>query len=433
MIHPSPSSRSPFHSGPARALALVAGLGFFALFPAFFFYHFAISYGIIPSFLGGGFGPWTVVVVALGVPLFLLLQHQLGRSARAILALVYAFLFYVTFWIGLNNLLPQSSLIIEPATQQLSIALLSWTALFLIGAFAPQENLLFRRYLLAMWISITVLTLASFDRSYIILDIRNGVDENIASYKELARSACYASLFLVIGLRKRTHRFLLATVAAFTLLAIGARSELLGFVVAMMVVEGLHAPGSVGVYAISGAVIGTILSILADNPSFIEYSRFGTLLNLGSDESWVRRDALNSFAWYQIRTEPLSGIYGGHILAGDPSSYAHNALSAWVSLGLTGFILYLAPTVYCTWVSGRMSSRNPESTAWSLALAVNLISLLFIATSQGLFWTLPALGWGLALRARLLEAGWSHASAVRTTPPKRTTSSPAPGRDFRLR
>lgn len=399
---------------PGKVLVGVAAAGFIALFPGYFLYHYAVSAGLMPSLLGGAFGISTAAIIACGMVPYVLTQHRLARHAGGILMMVYAFLFYVLFWMLLNNVTGSDARIVGPATQQLATATASWIALFVVGMFAPQENMVFRRVTAVFWLLTVVIALLSFDRSYLILDIRTGAaDDTIATYKELARSVCYASLFLTMTMSNRAYRLALAAVSTLTLFVIGSRSEMLGFIMATVLVEALIARRSLAGYAMLGFTLLIGIYLAVQNFGFLAYTRFGTLLSLGTDQSWIRREVLNSFAWQQIQSEPVFGVYGGHFLAGDSGSYAHNALSAWVSLGLVGFVLYVAPTLYCTWLSATACWRDPQSRAWNLALAVNLISLIFIVSSQSIFWTLPALGWGLTLRARAREQMTASAAAPR--------------------
>ena len=46
-------------------------------------------------------------------------------------------------------------------------------------------------------------------------------------------------------------------------------------------------------------------------------------------------------AWHTIETSPFFGDY-----ASETIGYAHNALSAWVSFGLGGFLLYVGLVVW---------------------------------------------------------------------------------------
>lgn len=411
---PAPVPRS----GLLDLLSLVGASGLVGLFPLYFIYHFITAGGLVPTFLGGMFGAVTALVAALSLLPYLIIQGRFGGEASRVQAMSIGFLAYVLVWMGLNTIFPRNIFLLDAANQQILTALVSWFSLFITGIFAPQENIKLKRIMFAFWILMIGLTFLNFDRAYLILDIRQG-NEVTASYKELARSVCFSSLFVALVVPNRPQRLALLGISTIALFVIGSRSEMLSFAIAAFLGEALRARRSAAGYAMLGIIGLFAMFFIAQNLTFLLDSRLGSLFDLAADQSWRRRDDLQSIALQQIGDEPLMGVYGGHILAGDESSYAHNALSAWVSFGLLGFILYLLPTLYCAVRSGLACWRNPESTAWNLSLAVNVIALLSVLTNQSFVWTLPALGWGLAVRALLKDQqqGSALAKAPQSLPP----------------
>jgi hypothetical protein len=103
-------------------------------------------------------------------------------------------------------------------------------------------------------------------------------------------------------------------------------------------------------------------------------------------------------AWEQIVASPIFGLYGGHWLFGS-GDYAHNALSAWVSLGLVGFILYVGLCVVGTVASVQGLIALPFSGTAQMATLLNVSSLLLIILAKPVFWEMPAFAWGLAAAA----------------------------------
>mgnify|MGYP006331453811 FL=1 len=72
------------------------------------------------------------------------------------------------------------------------------------------------------------------------------------------------------------------------------------------------------------------------------------LLYEGKSSSVMARSELSDAAIVTIVENPLLGDYGSYALAtgGGVGSYAHNLLSAWVDLGVFGFILYVASFLF---------------------------------------------------------------------------------------
>lgn len=137
-------------------------------------------------------------------------------------------------------------------------------------------------------------------------------------------------------------------------------------------------------------------------------SRQFEVLDFSASKSWKGRLALQEKALEQIVENPLLGKFGGHVLTEDTGKfekghagrYAHNALSAWVSYGLAGFLLYLALTVYGCLASARhLILRRVDEPLWMLAFTLNLVCLLLVIVSKPIFWPLPALGWGVLAQA----------------------------------
>ena len=142
-------------------------------------------------------------------------------------------------------------------------------------------------------------------------------------------------------------------------------------------------------------------------------SRQFEVLDFPSSKSWKGRLALQEKALGQIMENPLLGKFGGHVLTEDTGKfakghagrYAHNALSAWVSYGLAGFLLYLALALYGCLASARhVILKRVDEPLWTFAFTLNLVCLLLIIVSKPVFWPLPALGWGVLAQALISPA-----------------------------
>ena len=141
-------------------------------------------------------------------------------------------------------------------------------------------------------------------------------------------------------------------------------------------------------------------------------SRQWEVLNIPSSKSWAGRLALQKKALEQIAENPLIGKFGGHVLTEDTGKfakghrgrYAHNALSAWVSYGLAGFLMYASLTLFGFLIPARqVILKQQDIPLWTFAFMLNFVCLLLIIVSKPVFWPLPALGWGLTAIA-LMES-----------------------------
>ena len=144
----------------------------------------------------------------------------------------------------------------------------------------------------------------------------------------------------------------------------------------------------------------------------LRLSRQFEVLDISSSKSWKGRFALQKKALGQIAENPLLGKFGGHVLTEDTGKftkghtgrYAHNALSAWVSYGLAGFLLYVSLTLFGCLVTARhVILKRVDEPLWTFAFTLNLVCLLLIIVSKPVFWPLPALGWGVLAQALISQ------------------------------
>ena len=143
-------------------------------------------------------------------------------------------------------------------------------------------------------------------------------------------------------------------------------------------------------------------------------SRQFEVLDISSSKSWKGRLALQNKALEQIAENPLLGKFAGHVLTedtgrfekGHAGRYAHNALSAWVSYGLAGFLLYVSLTLYgCLVCARHVILKRQDEPIWIFAFSLNFVCLLLIIVSKPVYWPLTALGWGVLAQALVDPAG----------------------------
>ena len=143
-------------------------------------------------------------------------------------------------------------------------------------------------------------------------------------------------------------------------------------------------------------------------------SRQFEVFDITSSKSWIDRLSLLGKALEQIAENPLMGKFGGHVLKEDAGKFAkghtgryvHNALSAWVTYGLAGFLLYIMLTLFGFLAPAHQIVRQRQNTPlWTFAFMVNFVCLLMILVSQSVYWPLPALGWGVLAQALINPAG----------------------------
>ena len=131
-------------------------------------------------------------------------------------------------------------------------------------------------------------------------------------------------------------------------------------------------------------------------------SRQLSVTDLSMDTSWLMRQELRLHAIETIRENPIIGNFGSHAELGSSAHYSHDVLSVWVNYGILGFLIYFGLVVWATVVSGyKIFNSDVENTYWVLSFLINLTVLILILTSKSAFWSIPGLGWGIFLAAKM--------------------------------
>jgi len=384
------------------ASTLVAEFGWYLLFPGYFFYHVLLAAGVMPPFAGGLFGPGTFVLAMLFMPATAAIVARYRRGAEGLLVAVGLFLFYCVAWLGIQHYTAAPPYRAEAALQVITFLCSAYT-LFLIGANLVPEERRFKIFLALSSFAVAILVVGLFDTERLLFyprELFESDDEGSSTYQGYARSALIVSLFLLAQCTRFISKMSLAFVTTIVLFLLGARSELfsyVGLIGVVLVIDSWRSPKRLLALAFalilaSGLVVRHIESL--------EASRQLQVLNLAGASSWILREQYLDVALRQVLEHPVIGVHAGHFEAGGVGSYAHNAVSAWVSFGLMGFVLYVGLTAYSTGLSiyGYWRSGGAPS-PWRLAFYVNLVCMILVIAAKPVFWAIPPLGWGLAVNA----------------------------------
>lgn len=386
-----------------KYLELVSGFGLFVLFPGFFFYHLAVAAQAISPVAAGLFGPATVLLMGLSSLLILSVLSDSFRHSKIISAGFYLLLFYCLIWslsyysfgVGLQKSIE--------VIKQVATMLFAWFALYAIGLYLPLYNRKFKQIITASFVVILLIVLAYFDRNSMMMNVRDiyRTGDSVATYQGFARSALIVAILFACAIRSHVKMVIAMFVGIVILFLLGARSELYGFValtVTLISFKSLRLQPSV-IAALLLLLVA--IYVLVDQFPKLAPSRQMQVFNLDKSSSWMGRQWLQSKALEQIADNPFMGRYAGHFEVGGAGAYSHNILSAWVSFGFVGFMLYGWLLVYGYAVSMRSFIKTKqECLHWRLAFSFNFISLLLLLVAKPIFWAIPALGWGLIVNAR---------------------------------
>ena len=440
-----------------KSSQLIALISFFLLFPGFLFYHQFLAMGLIPPFAAGFFG-----YVSLGTLLaFFILLPRNTDWIREIISVRYlqwvlVFLSYASVWTVAHYLLLDGEHIAIASKQSLE-TIIFWTCLFLIGLLLPLESKLLHWLFLLSFIVIFAFLLHFFlstdANSYYARRIY-GDTANLSTYQGFARSVLITLLLLLAVFNSFRARAFFILGGTFVFYLLISRSDFYAFLAvsaALCVIYGIKQPKyflllllvSLEVVLLAAPDIAPRIEIfretrtpekitpapaaaavpaetqpaLAEDAKPPRLSRQFEVLDISSSKSWAGRLALQNKALGQIAENPLMGKFGGHVLTedtgryakGHTGRYAHNALSAWASYGLAGFLIYICLTLYGFLVPAyRIIFKQKHIPLWTFAFTLNFVCLLLIIVSKPVFWPLPALGWGLTAKALMrssLEPG----------------------------
>ena len=451
-------------TNPDRVLKLsqsVALISFFLLFPGFLFYHQFVAMGLIPPFAAGFFGYVSLGTLLAFLILLPWNTDWLKKIIKNRYALcVMAFLFYTSAWTLAHYMLLEGDYITKASVQSLETVIF-WSCLFLIGLLLPLESVSLRWSLCISFAVILVYLLYFFATNdatmYYARRIYGGTAD-VATYQGFGRSVLFTLLLLLAVSNSFRARAFFMLGGVFVLFMLISRSDFYAFLAVsatLCIISGIKQPK----YLLLLLFISMEVAMLAvpditprikvfletrspdiavqapapDDPvspdkatprpvtgqddkhlpsaqsaELPRLSRQFEVLDFSSSKSWAGRLALQRKAVRQISENPLIGKFGGHVLTEDAGKhakghtgrYAHNALSAWVSYGLVGFLLYIALTLYGFLVSARQVIMKCQDTPlWKFAFMLNFVCLVLIIASKSVFWPLPALGWGILAQA----------------------------------
>ncbi|ABC64752.1 O-antigen ligase family protein [Erythrobacter litoralis] len=375
-----------------RLVRLAIGGGtFWLLFAGYFLYHFLLARDLIPELFGGMFGP----VLAASLPFtlwgtFLASRNLPGIFSNGVAVWVSATVLWASFWLAIHFAQAPDNV----AHAQVGITIVLWLGMLALCFNIPVYSPLFNKILLGSWALIAFLAMAFVDASTLMTETM--MDEDAASYQGLARGLMVVGTFVLCVQRNIISRIGIAAVTIAALFAIGARSELYGFIAGYGVVEAIINRRSLLAQFVLAVVVMLTAWLVLQNLDYLSTSRQLQILDLSQSSSWVAREYMLIHAQNQVLENPLFGIYGGHWELGE-GDYAHNALSAWVSFGFPGFLLYVVTIIVATAVALVALLKNPTSRLAMLATLINVSNVLLVAVAKPVFWEMPALGWGLAI------------------------------------
>jgi hypothetical protein len=360
----------------AREQLLLNG-AFFLLFPGFFYYHTLLGTGATGAFLGGYFSPVSLLCM---LPLLLAWILRMRRDPRRLSALdLHYGLFNLYFLavVAVNAFAGANGTIVAHHV----LGILFMVNTFVLFALIDFGHRRFRIMALASLAAMSAIVFAfSTGGVFYLGPLGMAKDADaLATYQGFSRSYLVTFLPVLAHTRSLPLRLTLYASGAATLFVNTARSEFAALLFAIPIVElyfSRHKLLFAGLAVLAGVVLAAhvddLVAALPDN-------RILELLDLSHSTSANKRHHLALYARQTIAAHPLLGDYASYA----PGYYAHNVLSAWVDLGLFGFVYLLAltavpaiPMFFKEFLAGR---RRAE---FILGFALACTTLLLLVSSH---------------------------------------------------
>lgn len=351
-------------------------LAFFLLFPGFFFYQTMLGLGFISAFLGGYFA-----IISLGIffPLLFFYATDIkNRESYFSTTDLHFFIFLAYFLLVtiINFLSGANSLIV----QKHILSIIYLINIFIIFKTISLNERYFKVIIIAAIMAMSaIIFYYSNNGSFYLATL--GISKNpesVATYQGFSRSYLLTFIVAIAFIKTAITRFTIYGIGAAALFLNGARSEFVAMLFLIPIIEIYYSKYKISVLisifliaAIISLNIGYISSILPDN-------RILELTNLSQSSSANLRHHLTIQAINTINENPILGDYASY-KSGD---YSHNILSAWVDLGLFGFIfllfILLRPAFLLFFNGFFLRTRSEELL---LAFSLVCITLLLVFTS----------------------------------------------------
>jgi hypothetical protein len=394
---------------PKGADDLVLILCFLWLFPGYILLQLLVMLGYLPLVFGGLGGPMALAVAPLVIWRFTggVLQRRVNLNIIDIIFVAYVLCLIVAAASAFANFDTRAR-----AFEGLGVAGV-FIITYLMFRIWSVDGKFSRRALLFSLLCISAAVIFSpeqgdeVDAIYEFAGQRAFRDYHAAGWMLLVCSILWAATEQRIV---RRWVVLLGTLAVLTLN--GARAENLMFVPAIMVMELLRSRSRPVAVFYSFFALGVLSLIWRDLILLTKNQRLVELLtNFDHDESVSQRSLANEHAIRVIEDNFWLGDYGNY----PPGLYAHNALSAWVDLGLLGFVVFCVLLLSFLMLINNYNRGAPDRATLIAAIGVGVAALLLCATSKVYLYRLTPVAIGIValayqsvvLRRRLVWRGSS--------------------------
>jgi hypothetical protein len=158
------------------------------------------------------------------------------------------------------------------------------------------------------------------------------------NYLRLAEAYVLISIIAMVLAKKQITMYVIITVSIISLFLINSRSALLGYIIAIVLLQ-IYSKGLKPILGLSifVLILSEIMSYLPEVMKGVEESRIGRLIySTDTDTSLSVREEVMALGMEIIYHNPITGEHNGHLKYGE-GAYMHNILSYWAQYGFFAF------------------------------------------------------------------------------------------------
>jgi hypothetical protein len=368
--------------------AVVSDAVLLAWFGGFFVYSGAVIAGA-PASLGGFTGlAATAAVVPLAIAFAGTLRRQRPHKVEYFVWLFIFFISLAFIWIGDIQTDPRN-------IAEYRNGFIIWLAMFLLGRSIDLSRRSTRAILLFVAATGVLIIFVSSQQG----TLRFSNSTVRLTYQSVAAYLYVPAIVSVALFRGWSAGFLFALFGV-CFYVNGARAEFIAYLtfglVYLVISRGGVAKSAALFFVILlGLTSVPVLDAVFDFLSGFSGNRINDLIFNRAEGSISLRRIASVQAWQTVMQHPLTGAFGHY----RPGNYAHNILSAWVDLGITGLFLFLAMLGSALFASFKRFFQHPESLIARLTVSGFLPVIGVVLFAQQYLYVLFALVLGLALRS----------------------------------
>ena len=369
--------KTTYGPGTSAREQLLLNSAFFLLVPGFFYYHTLLGTGTMGAFLGGYFSPVSLVYM---LPLAVVYYKRLRRDPCRLSPIDMHYGVFNAYFIAVIAVNAAAGADMAVVAHHLG-GILFMVNTFFLFALIDFDHWQFRLMGLASLAAMTAIVFTfSIDGVFFLgaLGIAKDAD-SLATYQGFSRSYLMTILPVLAYTRSMPLRLVLYASGAAALFVNTARSEFAGLLFVIPIIEFYYSRHKLVFLGLAVAATLLISAHMDEIIAALPDNRILELMDLSQSTSANKRHHLAQYAEHTIAAHPLLGDYASYTLG----YYSHNVLSAWVDLGLFGFVYLLAitalpavPMFFKEYFAGR---RRPE---FIHGFALACVTVLLLVSSH---------------------------------------------------